>query len=411
MVIRWNKIRALFIPVLLSLFTEAQEVIYGSDRYEGARIVPEALAGRSVSLNFDLSLFNFTPDAEAAFQYAVSLLAPHLNSSQLVRIQAIYGLPLPGGTLGVCIPNSDMDFSVAAMDYTWYPAALSNAISGYDHQSTELDLNIFIGSADWYTGTDGNCPPNEYDLVSVVLHELIHGIGFISLMSMEGGMGKYGDPDSSNFQFTTFPMPDFDHLPGIYDRHLHRNMDDLTDGSIYFNPSISLGQALRSDSIYFSGSATDQLLGGQPAKIYAPPVFRDGSSIHHLDEDAYPAGTSYSLMTPYIGLSEVNHSVDSLTLAILSDIGWGSPGLDQTEIAFSDVRVFPIPADRVLRIQSHPEILEYRLTGINGYKLLHEELTGSTYYVEIDVEMLTPGSYVLLVETIEGRFSKNILIY
>jgi hypothetical protein len=365
---------------------------------------------RALSFNYDLTLWNFTPDAEQAFHYAMGLISPYLQSSEIIRIQAIYGLPLPGGTLGVCIPNSDMGFSSTAYDSTWYPAALSNAITGNDHQSGELDINIFIGSANWYTGTDGNCPSGSYDLVSVVLHELVHGMGFISLMGMEGAMGKYGDPDSMNFQYTTFPMPDFGYLPAVYDHFLYKGNEQLTDTSAFLNVSLALGQALRSDSIFFSGPQTDHVLNNQGARIYAPSTYQDGSSIHHLDENSYPAGSTYSLMTPFIGKSEVNHTLDSLSLAILYDIGWGLPGLDIQDHEESNCKVFPVPVSDKLYVQHPYAIREIRISDVHGRELIYRTLEESIFYCELDLQYLSSGSYTLSVRTTQGTETRMIVV-
>ena len=57
--------------------------------------------------------------------------------------------------------------------------ALGNDISG---DASGLDLYIQLdNSVDWsYDYVNGNTPSNKYDFVSVVLHEIGHGLGFIS---------------------------------------------------------------------------------------------------------------------------------------------------------------------------------------------------------------------------------------
>ena len=40
-------------------------------------------------------------------------------------------------------------------------------------------------AVDWYFGTDGNTPSRRRDFVSVVLHEIGHGLGFISFATVD----------------------------------------------------------------------------------------------------------------------------------------------------------------------------------------------------------------------------------
>ena len=52
-------------------------------------------------------------------------------------------------------------------------------------------------SADWYFGTNGNTPNSKYDLVTVALHEITHGLGFAGFFDDEDGVGKLSNPTNS----------------------------------------------------------------------------------------------------------------------------------------------------------------------------------------------------------------------
>ena len=59
--------------------------------------------------------------------------------------------------------------------------ALADAIAGRDTYAGRVDLTASFNSNDkvnWYYGTDGNTPSGQFDFVTVVLHELGHGLGF-----------------------------------------------------------------------------------------------------------------------------------------------------------------------------------------------------------------------------------------
>ena len=45
------------------------------------------------------------------------------------------------------------------------------------------DIYININTdVNWYVGTDGNTPITQYDLLTVIINEFIHGLGFFDSM-------------------------------------------------------------------------------------------------------------------------------------------------------------------------------------------------------------------------------------
>ena len=77
--------------------------------------------------------------------------------------------------------------------------ALSNALIGSNGVPALHDINANFNSTygNWYYGTDQNPPGGTYDLVSVIMHELGHGLGFSGSMTMTGASdawGLSGDP-------------------------------------------------------------------------------------------------------------------------------------------------------------------------------------------------------------------------
>ena len=75
-----------------------------------------------------------------------------------------------------------------------YPVALAEKIAGKSlNDSLEADITLRINSSvNWYLGTDGNTPRQKYDLVTVVLHEICHGLGFFDSMNTDNNIGWYG---------------------------------------------------------------------------------------------------------------------------------------------------------------------------------------------------------------------------
>jgi len=97
------------------------------------------------------------------------------------------------------------DFPGAPQSGTWYPKALANQIAGRDLGSSLSDIrarfNSELGQSGCLTGTffyyglDANEPANQTNLLTTVLHELGHGLGFISLADGETGELAQGLPD------------------------------------------------------------------------------------------------------------------------------------------------------------------------------------------------------------------------
>ncbi|MEY3399051.1 MAG: hypothetical protein RL220_1645, partial [Bacteroidota bacterium] len=129
-----------------------------------------------ISVNYT----GFTVQAQTAFQYAVDIWASVLSSNVPIVINANF-TGLTGGTLGFASAEDfRRNFAGAPLTDTWYPIALANKLAGSDLANGFVDIDCtFNSNFTWYYGTDGNCPAGQYDFVTVVLHELCHGLGFL----------------------------------------------------------------------------------------------------------------------------------------------------------------------------------------------------------------------------------------
>ncbi|TFG43752.1 MAG: T9SS type A sorting domain-containing protein, partial [Bacteroidia bacterium] len=189
----------------------------------------------------------------------------------------------------------------------YYPITIAEKIAGEGlNEEHEADVELVLNSsAKWYLGTDGNSPVSKYDLVTVVIHEICHGLGFFDSMDAENSVGSYG----------------LGSVPIIYDK-LIENLSEkrLTDTTYFKQNSASLYQELVSGQLYFAGPVTRRYLSGARARLYSPSVWDPGSSVSHLDETR--TAKADALMTPYIDLGEAIHNPGNLTKAILGDLGW-----------------------------------------------------------------------------------------
>jgi hypothetical protein len=257
----------------------------------------------SANASFTTSYSGFTAEAQAAFQHAVDLWSQILQSPVPIAVDAQFA-SLDSGVLGQAGASEFVTgFTGAPVPDAYYPEALAEALNGTNLNGTDSDVFAAFNSdrPDWYFGTDGNPPPGQYDFVSVVLHELGHGLGFVGSMSVDPSLsGSWWGPTA------------YDLL--AEDAQSHQLV------SAYSNPSMALGSALRSNALSLDGPAVDAY--GGPAKLYAPSSWMQGSSFSHFDEATYPRGSANSLMTPSLGAGEAIHDPGLLVRGAFADMGW-----------------------------------------------------------------------------------------
>lgn len=264
-----------------------------------------------ITASFDVTYNGFSAEAQTAFQAAVDVWSVLLTTNITIRVDAFWR-PLGPGVLGSAGPETFLrDFSAAPQAGTWYPVSLANKLENSDLSpgSPHITANFNSDFTNWYFGTDGLTPPDRYDLMSVCLHELGHGLGFVGSMDVaNNGVGSWG-------LGTGFPI--------IYDRFAENAlMQQLIDTNLFPNPSVQLAGQLQSNQLFFDGSQVRAANGASPVRIYAPIVWDPGSSFSHFNEVTFPSGNANSLMTPQIGLGEAIHAPGPVGLALLRDLGW-----------------------------------------------------------------------------------------
>ncbi len=270
----------------------------------------KAIAGRTNDVEpiFSVKYTGFTEEAKNAFQYAVDIWERTIKSDVKIQIFANWAFLDNVSTLAFVTPTEVKNFEGAPINNLWYPIALAEKLARQNiNPTTEADIVATFNSRreDWYFGTDGNCPLNKLDLVTVVLHELGHGLGFSGTFRVSNSNGLYGLNDG---------------LPKIYDTYLQNSADQfLVD---FTNGSLLLGNQITSNSVTFL-SPIARLLSSTTAdpRVYAPSPYNPGSSISHLDEGTY-SDTPNSLMTPFAEFGKVAHDCGSLVRGMFYEMGW-----------------------------------------------------------------------------------------
>lgn len=273
---------------------------------------------------FEVTYTGFPASAQSAFQAAVDVWACRVRTTHAIRVDAIWA-PLEQSTLGSAGPVLFRNFGGAPARGVWYPAALADGLAGRDLDPTAADIEATFNSQfpNWHTG-EGLPAGTDYDLATVVLHELAHGLGLIGSLQVEDGRGTVGPEGGGPFSYDLYA----------------RSASGAPLLDAFPSGSVALAQALQS-GVLFDGRATRQAVGA-PAVLYAPRRWVPGGSFSHLDEETYAPGTPDGLMTPFIGRGEQVAEPGAAVCAILADVGWTLAG-----DCFARVGALPRLADGV----------------------------------------------------------------
>jgi len=157
-----------------------------------------------------------------AFQHAANIWGASIDSAVPIRVGASF-VPLSCNATGAVLGSAGAtevwsDFPNAIRPSTWYPAALASKLAGTDltdptrpHIAARFNsrLGLFpdcVPGLTFYLGVDNRAPAGQIDLVTTLLHEMGHGLGFQTFTDDETGEFFFG-------------------IPSVWDYHLldHRN--------------------------------------------------------------------------------------------------------------------------------------------------------------------------------------------
>jgi hypothetical protein len=296
-------------------------VCYASNKIEKSFIPPPAefllKSGEEKKSDIIVKYSLFPTEAKAAFEYAVNIWEHIIESEIPIYIEArwrtIYDEDGNTNTiLGHAGPTEYYsDFEYAPRKNRFYPVCIVEKITKTEISgSSSPDISAtFNKEFKWYFGTDGQTPDLMHDFVTVVLHEIGHGLGFAGFFFVSGNVGSYGNADAGDAtSFDIMVVKDQNKL--------------LTDTTIFKFPSSNLYNAFTSNQLYSSSPTATTNNFGQMPRLYAPSKWNEGSSINHLNDDTYPSKNENSLMTHAIGKGEAIHDPGPITKGIFADIGW-----------------------------------------------------------------------------------------
>jgi len=254
------------------------------------------------SLSTFIVTFEDAPDSsyEDVFVFAVEQAAEAWPSSVPVRVRAVFQVQLALLGTGRASTSSNIDG-------VQFPIAAAEAIRGENINGEDFDVIVQFSNQPWYTETVGAPGTDQFDLWTVALHELMHGLFYTgNFRRNEEGTGAY---------LSRGLVGSFDQYVAIGDENYACAVHGLL-GADKDQPSDELLRALTSDALSFL-RATD--VGNIFSPLYAPEQFLDLSSVYHIDPT--DQGVSRDLlMSPTIPAGTLYRSVGQLTRTFMNSV-------------------------------------------------------------------------------------------
>ena len=325
--------------------------IYASGNAAAIQSTPRPIsANLEKKSNFVINFNSVPENVKIPIQAAVDVWSENFASTVPININVNWGRSTSYSVLASASAKRNFANFTGAPDKTlYYPSALANALAGKDLDPNAAEMEITISSnAPWYYGVDGNCPAKSYDLVSVILHEMAHGLGFIS--------GTYYD-EFSGFGRVDQPTP-FDAYAQLPDG---RRLADMP------SPSLETGKAMTTNLVW-SGEIATKANNGVKPKLYTPTVYEAGSSIAHLDEATFSKSGTNAVMTPNLDSGEIFHLPGSLLLAIFEDMRIKPPAGVAAGTPQPPQNVKALVGDKSAIIQFDPPV-NFREAQVSNYEV------------------------------------------
>ncbi|MFT5216802.1 MAG: hypothetical protein ACI83H_001931 [Glaciecola sp.] len=338
---------------------------------------------------FNVTYTGFTAQAQTAFQYAVNIWANTLTSTVPIEIDANFG-PLPAGVLGGAGPYTFIGLTGGGLpETTWFPIALANSLLASDEDPGNPDIVATFSSTygDFYFGTDGNPGIGEIDFVTVVLHEIGHGLGIV------GFGGEELDMDDNP---TGLGEIRFSGFASIWDHYIENGSG--SDILSFVDPSVALLNQFEGGDLFSNGSETTSQNGGINPETYAPNPFQSGSSYSHWDEATYPAGNANSLMTPFVAPGEAIHDPGVVTLGFMNDMFWT---VCNDLLSTQDIKkdslfaYYPNPVNDEIIFEAKNIIQKITVYDILGQRIMQS--TPKSIDGKMDLSELKSGVYLIQV--------------
>lgn len=254
-------------------------------------------------------------DARAVFELSAKTWADNFESTIPVRV-AVDWSQLGQDTLGEANTafNVDGERHEKLIDGVKYGSVMAAALTGKDFvDANQPHIHMrFDQSTPWHLDKNKDAPAGQWDLETVALHELTHGLFFSGAIDASRLRGTAEYQDGS---------------PARFDRFI-----TATAGGSWVrvcSPREKFG-ALTEAGLRFTNKGTNTNMS-----LFAPPQYQKGSSTYHLDDQRYRGDCERlgikdedcsDLMTPQLLDGYTQRRLGETTLSILRAMQSNSEG-------------------------------------------------------------------------------------
>ncbi len=279
--------------------------------------------GLGESLNGTDSAKDFTAAEKTATQRAVNYIQTAIDdipSPRDVNVHFIWGDLAP-----TVLGSSGSSFQLLTGGSTDFVATNTETLWRYGlnvGDANTIDCAItYNPDFSWYTGADaGGIGGSEFDLQSVVTHEITHALGFLS---------SYNTTTDKFDSFSTSPPPT--NYLTTWDMNLEDAAGNIPEAGTSGDPG-DFNEL--DDPVFWTGNEANTLYqsyASTPADakvgIYAPDPYNGGSSLSHVDElgaDGIDntADDITAIMNWNISNGVTKREYHEVELAMLEDLGW-----------------------------------------------------------------------------------------
>jgi hypothetical protein len=266
---------------------------------------------------FDVSFYNSTDPGDEGGTSSQDWTGPEIEDiTACIAAWAgrITNTPPPGRQVKLHLFWNNLGSTI--LGETWNPSVGNGTTSWSDTEriwrtgvnptgTPSYDARISLSTG--YSWNIGSAAPtsSQYDLRSVITHELGHTLGFDS--TYDPGTDNFSSIGISAWDTFLRDSASGGNRPAVGTTGTPGNFNQLA------NP------------IYFTGSAAEAAYGAYlgtnvstPVPVYAPSSYQSGSSMSHLDQSALPN----DLMSPSMSNGVTRRAPSAIDWGIMKDLGW-----------------------------------------------------------------------------------------